>query len=58
VFEWRSADAIRQAHANPAVEALWDEFGAACDYVPLASLAEAQQMFAGFEAVDLSSGAP
>ncbi|OOG50904.1 hypothetical protein [Rhodanobacter sp. C01] len=57
VFEWRSADAIHQAHANAAVQALWDEFGAACDYVPLANLAEAQQMFAEFDSVDLSPGA-
>ena len=51
VFEWRSAEAIHQAHANPAVQALWEEFGAACDYTPLAQLAEAQQMFAEFEAL-------
>jgi len=53
VFEWRSAAAINQAHGNPAVQALWQEFGAACDYVPLDSLAEAHQMFAEFEAIDL-----
>ena len=53
VFEWRSAEAIQQAHGNPAVQALWAEFGAACDYTPLANLAEAQQMFAEFEAVQL-----
>lgn len=53
VFEWRSAEAIRQAHNNPAVQALWAEFGAACDYVPLATLTEAQQMFAEFDSVDL-----
>jgi len=29
------------------------EFGAACDYTPLARLPEAQQMFAEFEAVPL-----
>ena len=52
VFEWHSADAIRQAHANPAVHALWAEFGAACDYVPLAGLHEAQQLFAEFETVE------
>lgn len=50
VFEWASADAIKRAHSNPAVGALWSEFGAACDYVPLASLAEATQMFAEFDA--------
>jgi hypothetical protein len=36
VFEWRSAEAIHQAHINPSVQALWAEFGAACDYTPLA----------------------
>lgn len=51
VFEWRSAEAIRQAHANPAVHALWGEFGAVCDYVPLSTLAESHQMFAEFDAV-------
>ncbi|HVR97246.1 MAG TPA: hypothetical protein VMW27_11570 [Thermoanaerobaculia bacterium] len=51
VFEWRSAEAIQQAHTNPAVQALWEEFGAACDYTPLANLAECHQMFAEFDAV-------
>ena len=53
VFEWRSAQAVQQAHSNPAVQALWAEFGAACDYTPLARLAETQQMFAEFDAVQL-----
>jgi hypothetical protein len=53
VFEWRSVDAIRQAHSNPAVQALWAEFASACDYTPLTKLAEAQQMFAEFDAVTL-----
>jgi hypothetical protein len=53
VFEWRSAEAIAQAHTNPAVHALWAEFGAACDYTPLARLPEAQQMFEEFDAVPL-----
>ena len=53
VFEWCSADAIQKAHQNAAVNALWQEFGAACEYTPLAKLHEAQQMFAEFEAVVL-----
>jgi len=53
VFEWSSAEAIKRAHTSPAVGALWAEFGAACEYVPLSSLAEAQQMFAEFEPVPL-----
>ena len=51
VFEWRSPDAITAAHSNPAVQALWAEFAAACDYVPLASLDEAQHLFAEFDSV-------
>lgn len=53
VFEWRNAAAIEEAHKSPAVLALWGEFGEACDFVPLTSLPEAQQMFAEFDAVAL-----
>jgi quinol monooxygenase YgiN len=53
VFEWRSVEAIQQAHINPGVQALWAEFGAACEYTPLSKLKESQQMFAEFEAVAL-----
>ena len=53
VFEWRSAEAIKEAHENPAVQALWEEFDASCDYTPLARLTEAQAMFAEFDAVEL-----
>lgn len=51
VFEWLSAEAIEQAHTNPAVLALWSEFEAVCEYVPLSLVAEAQQIFAEFEPV-------
>src|ERR1700748_2439118 len=50
VFEWASADAIARAHTNAAVGAMWAEFDAACDYVPLAQLPEAAKMFAEFDA--------
>lgn len=53
VFEWRSAKAVQEAHSNPAVQALWAEFGVACDYTPLSTLPETQQMFAEFDAVHL-----
>lgn len=51
VFEWRSAEAINRAHANPAVLALWTEFGAACEFTPLARLPESRQLFAEFDAI-------
>ena len=53
VFEWRSAEAIHQAHSHPAVQALWGEFAAACDYTPLSKLTETHQIFAEFDAVEL-----
>lgn len=53
VFEWTSPDAIDRAHHDPVVQALWARFGAACDYATLDSLAEARQLFAEFEPLDI-----
>jgi len=49
VFEWRSAETIEQAHHNPTVLALWAEFEAACEYVPLSSVPESQHPFSEFK---------
>lgn len=49
VFEWKSNDAIHAAHTNPEVMKLWKRYEAACEYVSLSTLAEAQEMFANFE---------
>jgi quinol monooxygenase YgiN len=51
VSEWKSKAAIDAAHKNPNVLAMWNKFFALCDCVPLKSLAEAEEMFAGFEPV-------
>jgi quinol monooxygenase YgiN len=51
VSEWKSREAIDAAHKNPNVLAMWDKFFAVCDCVPLKTLAEADDMFAGFEPV-------
>jgi len=51
VSEWKSREAIDAAHRNPNVLAMWNKFFALCDCVPLKSLAEAEEMFAGFEPV-------
>ena len=48
VFEWLSAEAITQAHSNPAVHQMWAEYAAVCDYVPLNTLSETSNMFAEF----------
>lgn len=54
VFEWRSPQAVEAAHSNAAVAAIWAEFDAVCEHVPLASLTESQQMFAEFDALGFS----
>lgn len=51
VSEWKSQEAIDAAHKNPNVLAMWDKFFAICDCVPLKTLAEAEEMFAGFEPI-------
>lgn len=52
VSEWKSREAIDAAHKNPNVLAMWEKFFAVCDCVPLNTLAEAEEMFAGFEPVE------
>src|SRR6266404_1519345 len=51
VSEWKSQEGIEAAHKNPIVLAMWNQFFTLCDCVPLKSLAEAEEMFAGFEPV-------
>ena len=49
VSEWKSHEAIEEAHKNPRVLAMWDKFFAVCDCVPLKTVPETEAMFAGFE---------
>ena len=44
VFEWVSPEAIVAAHENPAVQSMWADFAAACDYIPVGGLTEATEM--------------
>jgi hypothetical protein len=48
VFEWTSAEAIQAAHGHPAVLRMWEEYSKVCDYVPVAQVPEAAQMFSEF----------
>jgi quinol monooxygenase YgiN len=52
VSEWKSQEAIEAAHKNPNVLAMWNKFFAICDCVPLNTLAEASELFAGFEPIN------
>lgn len=52
VFEWKSQQAINDAHSNENVLALWKRFEKVCDYETLSSLEESKIMFPGFEPVN------
>jgi quinol monooxygenase YgiN len=51
VSEWKSPEAIEAAHKNPNVLAMWNKFFAVCDCVPLNTVPESAEMFAGFEPI-------
>lgn len=48
VFEWKSEKAIEQAHTNPNVRKMWEEFDRVCEYIPVNQLEEAGELFPGF----------
>ncbi len=56
VFEWKSAEAISAAHQNEAVAALWARFEDACEYLRLADLKEAGDLFPEFEPIEVGRG--
>ncbi len=53
VFEWNSQEAIDAAHTNPEVLKMWERYAEACEYVPLVTVKECSDMFAGFEPIEL-----
>lgn len=53
VFCWKSQAAIDTAHANPAVQAMWARYAEVSDYVPIADVAGAKDLFSSFEPVEL-----
>jgi hypothetical protein len=52
VFEWKSVEAVNQAHNHPEVQKLWNEFFAVCDLLPPNAVPECGTLFAGFEPVN------
>ena len=52
VSEWKSREAIDAAHKNPNVWAMWEKFFAVCDCVPLNTLPETANIFAGFTPIE------
>ena len=52
IFEWKSKQAIEQAHSNPEVQKLWVEYSKVCDYVPASQVKELSQLFSEFEPIN------
>ena len=48
VFEWKSKEAIEQAHENPEVQKMWGEYAEVCDYVSPDTIDEFGQLFSEF----------
>jgi hypothetical protein len=55
VFEWASPQAIERAHRDPVVQKHWARFAECAAYPAFGQLAEAGEVFAGFEPVDVSA---
>lgn len=53
IFEWKSGEAVDQAHHDEVVQRLWERFAEVCDYESLANLEESQRPFPHFDPVDL-----
>jgi hypothetical protein len=52
IFEWRSREAIAEAHKNLSVQQLWVKFNDVCEYMAPLGVPEFQNLFAEFEAVN------
>ncbi|MGG1674415.1 antibiotic biosynthesis monooxygenase [Neobacillus sp. NRS-1170] len=51
IAEWKSTEAIENAHQNPNVMAVWNKIGALSKLTSLSTLAEAQYPFPNFKAL-------
>ena len=48
VFEWKSRSSIEQAHTNPAVLQMWQQYSEVCEYIPIGKVEESANLFSDF----------
>lgn len=51
IFEWKSKEAIEQAHFNPVIQTLWEKFAQICEYKPVSEIEETGHLFSEFNAL-------
>jgi hypothetical protein len=49
IFEWKSAQAIEEAHSNGEVQKLWAEFSKVCTYERPVNIEEFDNLFSEFQ---------
>jgi len=52
VFGWKSKKAMEEAHSNPDVLKMWTEYSKVCEYVPIATIKEAENLFSEFTPIN------
>jgi len=52
VFGWKSKEAIESAHKNSEVQKMWGAYAEVCEYVPVGSLEEANNLFSEFTSLE------
>ena len=53
IFEWKSNNAVEEAHENPEVQKLWNEMKKICDFTNLESIEEVRKYFPQFKLIGL-----
>lgn len=53
VFQWKSQEAMKAAHQNAQVLAMWDKFAEVCDYTVIADVAGAKDLFTPLTPIEL-----
>ncbi len=54
VFGWKSKEAIEEAHSNPVVQKMWEDYAQVCEYIPVGEVLESKNLFSEFSPVDFS----
>jgi len=52
IFGWKSKKAMEEAHSNSEVLEMWTEYSKVCEYVPIGTIKEAENLFSEFTPIN------